>query len=54
MDLFSDINHFLNSPQVVEVLYTLVLIMALLWLLTGGFSFLKKKSDHRNDDDGRK
>jgi hypothetical protein len=41
---FSSINNFLNDEQIIKVLYFLVLLMALVWLLSGGFRFLNKKS----------
>jgi hypothetical protein len=45
--LFSRINNFLNDEQTIEVLYFLVLFMALLWLLSGGFRFLHKKTKRK-------
>lgn len=53
VEIFTNINNFLNSPQTIKVLYTLVLIMALAWLLSGGFSFLNKpkgKDENKHKD----
>jgi len=47
-EIFTRLNHFLNEPHSIKVLSVLVLIMALLWILSG-FSFLDRKKD---DDQG--
>ena len=50
-EFFTTINDFLNDPQTLKVLYALVLIMALVWLLSGGFSFLNKPKHKDKDKD---
>lgn len=52
--LFTRINDFLNEEQTIQVLYALVLIMALLWLLTGGFNLGRKKPRQYSKKESKK
>jgi hypothetical protein len=49
-EFFITINDFLNEPQTLKVLYALVLIMALVWMLSGGLRFLNKPKDRDKQD----
>jgi len=43
MNIFNDIQQFLNDERTIEILYFLVLLTALVWVTTG-FRFLDKKN----------
>lgn len=52
MNIFNDIQQFLNDERTIEVLYFLVLLTALIWLTTG-FRFLNinQKNNQKNKKD---
>ena len=43
-EFFLNLNSLLNEPQSIKVLSVLVLLISLLWIMTG-FSFLDKDDD---------
>jgi len=50
MNIFNDIQQFLNDERTIEVLYFLVLLTALIWLTTG-FTFLNINQKNKKDKD---
>ena len=46
MNTINDIQLFLNDEKIIEVLYFLVLLTALVWVTTG-FKFLDKKQKNK-------
>lgn len=50
MNIFNDIQQFLNDERTIKVLYFLVLLTALVWVTTG-FRFLDKKIIKKRNKD---
>lgn len=48
MNIFYDIQQFINDERTIRVLYFLVLLTALVWVTTG-FRFLEKKSKNKKN-----